>query len=409
MYGFNDGHFSLTFTELGMPFEIVLACNPYANGRALFTEISSCPTILSSAPALLDHIRASGNTTPLAGYSIHSHWYTSTKPTHHFWEIQAHILLQLHTIFSLSVVMAFVHPDHNCHAVSINFTQRLRSSGWVITDTQISFQSFGGLDSGLCRLIIAVHSNTDKNCGPLEIRTPPQLPSWSITRYIWAPFNKPEHTVSYYKDDKSFNNHAVNDNGLQPLRALIPSNAQHTAGANGVQVNYYLHCHNDNPVNLVGSAVISVDGICPPVNPIANTNVFGQYFGIEYKYDGSTYVRAISPFKFVLCFCLTNKLTCTLSHPSNAFCLDTAIPALTLARIFELVLDQCIQICCSNFNFFEPKQYAAPAACIQHSSIGPLVSACHRRINGPKLIWSTPKQLPSLGLFKTRAQSRQRA
>jgi hypothetical protein len=52
MYGFNDGHFSSTIMELGMLFEIVLACNPYANGCALFTEISSCPTILSSALAL---------------------------------------------------------------------------------------------------------------------------------------------------------------------------------------------------------------------------------------------------------------------------------------------------------------------------------------------------------------------
>jgi hypothetical protein len=123
MYGFNDGHFSLTITELGMPFKIVLPCNPYENGRALFTEISSCPTILSSAPALLDHICASRNTALLAGYLIHSHWYMSTEPTHRFWEIKAHIILQLHTIRSLSMVVAFVHPDHDFRAVSVNFTQ----------------------------------------------------------------------------------------------------------------------------------------------------------------------------------------------------------------------------------------------------------------------------------------------
>jgi hypothetical protein len=217
VYNFNNGHFSLTITELGILFKIVLACDPYANGCTLFTEISSCLTILSSVPVLLDHIRASGNTAPLAGYLIHSNWYTSTEPTHQFWEIQAHIVLQLHTICSLLMVMAFVHPNHNCRAVSVNFTQRLHSSGWVITDTQISFQSFGDSVLGMCRLIIVVHSNTDKNCGPLEIRTPPQLPSWPITWYIWVPFNKPEHAVSYSKDDKSFNNHAVNDNSLQPL------------------------------------------------------------------------------------------------------------------------------------------------------------------------------------------------
>jgi hypothetical protein len=72
VYGFNGGHFSLMITELGMPFNIVLACDPYANGWALFKEISLCPTILSSAPALLDHIHASGITAPLTGYLIHS-------------------------------------------------------------------------------------------------------------------------------------------------------------------------------------------------------------------------------------------------------------------------------------------------------------------------------------------------
>jgi hypothetical protein len=101
MYGFNNGHFHLMIIELRMPFDIVLACDPYANGCALFTEICLCPTILLSAPTLPDHVHASGNTAPLTGYLIHSHRYTSTKPTHRFWDIQVHIVLQLHAIRSL--------------------------------------------------------------------------------------------------------------------------------------------------------------------------------------------------------------------------------------------------------------------------------------------------------------------
>jgi hypothetical protein len=132
-----------------------------------------------------------------------------------------------------------------------------------------------------------------------------------------------------------------------------------------MRVDYYLHRHNDNPANLVGSAVICVDGLCPPFNPIANTNIFGHYFGIKYRWEGSTYVRAISPFEFVSCFRLSNKLTYVLSHPSNAFCLDAAVPALTSARIFDAILNWCIQICQRNFDIFEPNQYAAPAACVQ--------------------------------------------
>ncbi len=264
------------------------------------------------------------------------------------------------------MVVAFVHPNHDCRAVTVNFPQQLRSSGWIITDTPISpFPSFGDLVSGTCCLIVVVHSNTEENCCVFEIHTPPQLPTQPIAWCIWAPFNKPEFAVSCSKDDKSFNNHAVNDNGLQPLQASIPSNAQHAAGVNGVQVKYFFHCHDDNPANLVGSAVVSVNGLCPPFNPIANTNVLGHYFGIKFKHNGNTYVRTISPFEFVSCFRLTNKLSYTLSHPSNTFCLDAAIPTLTSTRIFKHVLDRCIQIHRSNFEIFEPNQYATPAACIQ--------------------------------------------
>ena len=116
---------------------------------------------------------------------------------------------------------------------------------------------------------------------------------------------------------------------------------------------------------MVGSAVFSDIDLCPPFNPITNTNVFGHYFGIEFTHDGHTYVRAISPFEFVSCFYLTNELTYKLSHPTNTFCLDAAIPARTSVRIFEVLLNRCIEIRSSNFKIFQPTQFAAPAACIQ--------------------------------------------
>jgi hypothetical protein len=58
-------------------------------------------------------------------------------------------------------------------------------------------------------------------------------------------------------------------------------------------------------------------------------------------------------------------LTYALSHLSNAFCLDAAVPALTSAQIFDAILNRCIQIRQRNFDIFQPNQYAAPAACIQ--------------------------------------------
>jgi len=198
-----------------------------------------------------------------------------------------------------------------------------------------------------------------------KLRPPPQVKPNPIARYIWAPFSKPELAISYSKDDTYFNNHAVNDNGLQPLRASTPSDAQHASSDAGTRVKYYLHRHDDNPSTLVGSAIISDIDLYPPFNPITNTNVFGHYFGIEFKNDGHTYVHTISPFEFVSCFCLTDELTYKLSHLSNAFCLDAAILARTSVGIFEVLLNRCIQIGSSNFEIFEPTQFAAPAACIQ--------------------------------------------
>ncbi len=81
IYGFNSGHFSSTFCEHGMSFYVVIGCDLFANRRALFKEICACPAILSSTPALLDHVCGSGITTPLTGYLILLHRYTSTEPT----------------------------------------------------------------------------------------------------------------------------------------------------------------------------------------------------------------------------------------------------------------------------------------------------------------------------------------
>jgi hypothetical protein len=74
----------------------------------------------------------------------------------------------------------------------------------------------------------------------------------------------PKHVVSYSKYNPSFNLHAVNNVGLPPASANLPTNAQMSAFAAGIRVKYYLHCNYDDPGVLAGSVVISVDGLCPP-------------------------------------------------------------------------------------------------------------------------------------------------
>ncbi len=133
----------------------------------------------------------------------------------------------------------------------------------------------------------------------------------------------------------------------------------------GINILYYFHHQDDNPSNLVGLAVVSIGKICPAFTPIANTNIFGHYSGVVFWQDGHTYIHTISPFKFVSCFNLLDKITYKLSHPSNSFCMDAAVSALTSAHKFKHILECCLHICSQNFKIFQPNHYAAPALCKQ--------------------------------------------
>jgi hypothetical protein len=101
VYGFNSGHFISTIEQRNLPFLIVLACDPCAHGRALFNEVVKRPNVLHGAGALLNHIRALGDTSPIDGYIIHSHCYQSSEPSMAFWSLQASIIENLFTIRKL--------------------------------------------------------------------------------------------------------------------------------------------------------------------------------------------------------------------------------------------------------------------------------------------------------------------
>ncbi len=187
------------------------------NGRALFQEFKHCPTIFSGTPTLLDHVWGSGLTSQLMGYLIHSHHYTSSKPTSRFWELQASIITQLRLICLLAIVVAFVHLDHDGHAVSLGFVSCLRRDGWLFSDSAIHYPNYGDSVAGSCRLLVGVYSNTEATCTPIEFKTPPAChPCW-ISHFLWAPFNRPEHALSYSRDNPSFGKHAVNDSGHPPF------------------------------------------------------------------------------------------------------------------------------------------------------------------------------------------------
>ncbi len=68
IYLFNSGHFASTISMRNLPFDVMLACDPYAYGRAQFAEFTRCQCILPSAAALLDHVPGSGEQGLVDGY-----------------------------------------------------------------------------------------------------------------------------------------------------------------------------------------------------------------------------------------------------------------------------------------------------------------------------------------------------
>ncbi len=159
VYGFNSEHFLSTISKRNLLFSVVLACDPFEYGCALFREFSACPTVLPSTAALLDHICASGELISLDGYLIHSHHYQTNEPATAFWSVQASIVIQLQLIRKLNLFIAFVHPDHDSHSV-FKFVKQLTSSGWVLSRTTCLFPDFGDSVVGKAPIIVGVHDST---------------------------------------------------------------------------------------------------------------------------------------------------------------------------------------------------------------------------------------------------------
>jgi hypothetical protein len=347
VYSFNSGHFVSSIRSWNLPFNVTLARDPYSQGRALFKEFTGCNSILSGAAELLNHVRSSGHTSVLHGYPIHSHRFASSDATRKFWEIQSSIMVQLRLIRSLSIVIAIVHPDHDGNAVKI-FLRNLKKDSWIITVTDIFYPDYGDSVSGHCKILIGVHQNTESVVEPLNLKTPPKINPDPLATYLWAPFNTPQSALSFAKDDPRFNKDAVPDSGIKSWVASVPKASDASVQPPALSICYHLHREDMDQTNLTGAAVYSLDSLCPPFESAANENLFQHYFGIEYRCEDRTFVRAFSPFEFVSCFKLVNDITYHLSHPKNKYLMDAAVPGMTSVWLFDHILERLIQIRDSN-------------------------------------------------------------
>ena len=156
VYSFGGGHFVLTVTSQNLPFQITLACDQYDCGRALFCKFTTCPDILSSGNDLLHHIRASGDTSQIHGYLIHSLCFRDSDTTSSFWQLQSSLIAQLCSLRNLQMVVALVLSDHDRTCVK-SFTRILKAAGWSISQfDDVYFPSNGDSIADSCDLLFGV-------------------------------------------------------------------------------------------------------------------------------------------------------------------------------------------------------------------------------------------------------------
>jgi hypothetical protein len=162
---------------------------------------------------------------------------------------------------------------------------------------------------------------------------PPSPKPLPFLAFIWPPFNKREFSISYAKDNESFNNKSP-----PAVRITLPSASILASMPCAVSPAYFLHSVNSDATILNDAAVLSPDSLCLPFDGSSTTNLFRCHFGVEYHNNGHTFVCAISPFEFTSCFGLMDNLRYSLSQPGNWFALDAGIPSLTSAWIFDHIL-----------------------------------------------------------------------
>jgi hypothetical protein len=305
---------------------------------------------------MLNHIRALGDTSVVNGYMIHSPHFQNSNTTTKFWQVQAAIISDLRLLRSHSIIVAIVHPDHDGNSVK-TFSTNLKSKGWILSSTDVHYPDLSNTAAGGCRIITAVHSSCASTVEPLQLKRPPLVPPRPLGEFIWEPFNWKEHAILLAQDNKDF---AKQDTSLQTLTPAITSD-----GPAGVLVRYHLHHPNTDALVILGSEVISIDGLCPAFNACPNPNIFQHYFRIEFHHKYHSYVRAISSYEFVRCFGFIDKITYHLSHPTYKFALDAAMPSRTSAWLLEQIHLYLSYLRDANSDIFLPNQFAAPAATIQ--------------------------------------------
>ncbi len=142
-----------------------------------------------SSSDLLHHIRASGDSSQIHGYLIHSLRFKDSETMSKFWQIQTTIIAQLRTLWNLQVVVAIIIPDHDGWCIR-SFKRTLKVAGWCIsTHDDVSFTDMGDSIAGSCSLLFGIHSSCTATVEPFELKSPPPIHPRPLSDFLWEPFS----------------------------------------------------------------------------------------------------------------------------------------------------------------------------------------------------------------------------
>jgi hypothetical protein len=224
----------------------------------------------------------------------------------------------------------------------------------------LDYTNYGNTVVGHTTVIVGIHNSTESLVEKFQFKNPPRKLSLHLNSFLWRNFNKEEYGISYGHEDDDF--------GKEPytgFTASLPSLMISTSIPDGIKSLCFLLSNGSDTSILAGSMVIFWDSLCPPFTSAPNCNIFQSHFGVKFFVDGNQYMHQFSPFEYTPCYRFQDSLCYHLPHRDNWYALDAGILAMTSLWIIDSLHDRLCQISNSNFEIFQPNQFAAPAAHVQ--------------------------------------------
>jgi hypothetical protein len=204
--------------------------------------------------------------------------------------LQTSIVTQLHPIQTLSLFVAFVHPDHDSRSI-LRFVNNLSRTGWVISLTHMDFTNNGDTVVGHTTIIVGIHNSTESSVENFQFKTSTSKLPLHLNSFLWQNFNKVEYGISYGHEDDDF--------GKEPYTSFttsLPSPMIYISFPDGIKPLYFLHAGGLDTSILASAMPISWDSLCPPFTSAPNCNISQSHFGVKFLVDGKQYVHQFSPF-----------------------------------------------------------------------------------------------------------------